>query len=393
MFFRLLFLLPEFPWSTRDPIQYPDSWGYPGVPVSRVVVALWLGSMAAAEGERKKVIIDTDPGIDDAMAIFVALRSPELQLLGLTTTFGNVHTALATRNALHLLEAVGRTDIPVAEGSHVTIKKAAKLRIASFVHGADGLGNQDFPPPAAKPVDQSAAAFMVEQANLYPGQVTVVALGPLTNLALAIELDPSFPKKIGQIIILGGAYSINGNVNPAAEANIFGDPDAADMVFTCGADILAVGLNVTHQVVLTGSAFCNVTISEAPFLHFDTSPFVTDADREKLEQCDSKYARYLCKIMGIYFDYHKDAYFIKGVYLHDPTTVIAAVNPSLLTCTEGVVRVQTVGITKGLTIFDNTKKRYGEITAWSGMPTVKVAVTVDAPAVVDLMMQRLMTDD
>jgi inosine-uridine nucleoside N-ribohydrolase len=212
-------------------------------------------------------------------------------------------------------------------------QKASKLRIASFVHGSDGLGNQDFPAPTTKQVDQTAAAFLVEQANLYPGQVTVVALGPLTNLALAIELDPSFPKKIGQIIILGGAYSVNGNVNPAAEANIFGDPDAADIVFTCGADILAIGLNVTHQVVLT------------------------DADREKLEQCDSKYARYLCKIMGIYFDYHKDAYFIKGVYLHDPTTLIAAVNPSLMTYTEGVVRVQTVGITKGLTVFDNTKKR------------------------------------
>ncbi|PWZ32206.1 putative uridine nucleosidase 2 [Zea mays] len=359
--------------------------------------------MAAVEGTKKKVIIDTDPGIDDAMAIFLALRSPELEVLGLTTTFGNVHTALATRNALHLvppptflplspptllacsahsdrgshlllmcvlqLEAVGRTDIPVAEGSHVTIKKATKLRIASFVHGSDGLGNQDFPPPATKPVDQSAAAFLVEQANLYPGQVSVVALGPLTNLALAVELDPAFPEKIGQIIILGGAYSVNGNVNPAAEANIFGDPDAADIVFTCGADILAVGLNVTHQVVLT------------------------DADREKLEQCDSKYARYLCKLMGVYFDYHRDAYFIKGAYLHDPTTVIAAVNPSLLTYTEGVVRVQTVGITKGLTVFDNTKKRYGEITAWSGMPTVKVAVTVDAPAVVELIVQRLMTDD
>lgn len=319
--------------------------------------------------KKKKVIIDTDPGIDDAMAIFVALRSPELDLLGLTTIFGNVYTSLATRNALHLLEAVGRTGIPVAEGSHVTIKKATKLRIASFVHGPDGLGNQNFPPPTGKPVDQSAAAFLVEQANLYPGQVTVVALGPLTNLALAVELDRSFPKKIGQIVILGGAYSVNGNVNPAAEANIFGDPDAADIVFTCGADILAVGINITHQVVLS------------------------DADRKKLEQSDSKYARYLCKILGLYFDYHRDAYFTKGVYLHDPTALLAAVNPSLMTYTEGVVRVQTVGITRGLTVFDNTKKRYAEKTAWSGKPTVKVAVTVDAPTVVELIMQRLMTDD
>jgi len=325
-------------------------------------------SMAAVT-KRKKVIIDTDPGIDDAMAIFVALRSPELEVVGLTTIFGNVYTALATRNALHLLETAGRTDIPVAEGSHVTIKKATKLRIASFVHGSDGLGNQNFPPPAGKAVDQSAAAFLVEQANLYPGQVTVVALGPLTNLALAVELDPSFPKKIGQIIILGGAYSVNGNVNPAAEANIFGDPDAADIVFTCGADILAIGINITHQVILS------------------------DVDRKKLEQSDSKYARYLSKILGLYYDYHMDAYSTTGVYLHDPTTLLAAVDPSLMTYTEGVVRVQTDGITKGLTVFDNTKKTYGEITEWCGKPTVKVAVTVDAPAVVELIMQRLLTDD
>ncbi|KAI4976346.1 hypothetical protein ZWY2020_049953 [Hordeum vulgare] len=191
-------------------------------------------SMAAVT-KKKKVIIDTDPGIDDAMAIFVALRSTELEVVGLTTIFGNVYTALTTRNALHLLETAGRTDIPVAEGSHVTIKKATKLRIASFVHGSDGLGNQNFHPPIGKAVEQSVAAFLVEQANLYPGQVTVVALGPLTNLVLAVELDPSFPKKIGQIIILGGAYSVNGNVNPAAEANNPVDArDAGETMSSCG---------------------------------------------------------------------------------------------------------------------------------------------------------------
>ncbi|KAI5012249.1 hypothetical protein ZWY2020_024383, partial [Hordeum vulgare] len=225
-------------------------------------------SMAAVT-KKKKVIIDTDPGIDDAMAIFVALRSQELEVVGLTTIFGNVYTALATRNARHLvgplpspvldspLISAGdrwRTDIHVAEGSHVTIKKATKLRIGSFVHGSDGLGNQNFHPPAGKAVEQSAAAFLVEQANLYPGQVTVVALAPLTNLALTVQLDPSFPKKIGQIIILCGAYSVNGNVNPAAEANIFGNPNAADIVFTCGADILAIGINITHQVILSEKA-------------------------------------------------------------------------------------------------------------------------------------------
>ncbi|KAJ4723908.1 Inosine/uridine-preferring nucleoside hydrolase [Melia azedarach] len=316
--------------------------------------------------EPKKIIIDTDPGIDDAMAIFLALRSPEVEVIGLTTIYGNVYTTLATRNALHLLEIAGRTDIPVAEGSHVTITQGTKLRIADFVHGADGLGNQNFPPPKGNPIEQSAVDFLIEQANLYRGKVTVVALGPLTNIALAIQQDPAFVKNIGQIVLLGGAFAVNGNVNPAAEANIFGDPDAADVVFTSGADIVAVGINVTHQVVMT------------------------DADREKLALSNGKFAQYLCKILDVYFSYHHEAYCTRGVYLHDPTALLVAVNPSLFTYTEGVVRVQTSGITRGLTLLYNKQKRFEEITEWSDKPTVKVAVTVDAPTVVKLLMDRLM---
>ncbi|KAF8724037.1 hypothetical protein HU200_021046 [Digitaria exilis] len=302
------------------------------------------------------------------MAILVALRSPELEVIGLTTTFGNVHTPVATRNALHLvrygvywslhllpirpcppatvsvrlsvanafrqLEAVGRTDIPVAEGSHVTLKVTS-----------------------------------ISSSILHTHFLSLLLTVTTVNGCSALELDPSFPKKIGQIIVLGGAYSVNGNVNPAAESNIFGDPDAADIIFTCGADVLAVGINITQQVILS------------------------EADREKLEHSDSKYSRYICKSLAHYFHYHREVYFRKGVYLHDPTALLAAVNPSLMTYAEGVVRVQTAGITKGLTLFKSTQKWYLEMTAWSVMPTVKVAVTVDAPAVVEMMMQRLMADD
>ncbi|KAL9324753.1 hypothetical protein ACSQ67_005398 [Phaseolus vulgaris] len=315
----------------------------------------------AADTEPKKIIIDTDPGIelplvsvDDAMAIFVALQSPEIEVIGLTTIYGNVYTTLATRNALHLvrilglfskrvcflclllylhmqLEVAGRTDIPVAEGTHLTLTKGTKLRIADFVHGADGLGNQNFPPPKGKPIEESAASFLVRQAKLNPGKVTVVALGPLTNIAL-----------------------------------IFGDPDAADVVFTSGADILAVGINVTHQVILTSS------------------------DREILASSNGKFAQYLHKILDVYFSYHQESYNTKGVYLHDPTVVLAAVDPSLVTCIEGIVRVQTSGITRGLTLLYNKQKRFGEIHVWSNKPTVKVAVTVDAPRVMKLVMDRLL---
>ncbi|KAM0025683.1 putative inosine nucleosidase [Helianthus debilis subsp. tardiflorus] len=309
--------------------------------------------------EPKKIIIDTDPGIDDAMAIFLALRSPEVNVIGLTTIYGNVYTTLATRNALHLLEVAGRTDIPVAEGSHVSYVKATKLRVADFVHGVDGLGNQNFPQPKSKSIEKSAAEYLVEQARLYPGEITLVALGPLTNIALAIELDPTFTKNIGQIVLLGGAFLVNGNVNPASEANIFGDPEAADIVFTCGADVLAIGLNVTHQVILT------------------------DHDRDILAESDGIFAKYLSKILEFYFSYHRDAYNMKGVYLHDPTTILAAVNPSLMTYTEGVVRVQTTGITRGLSLFFNKQKRFNEETEWCNKPTVKVAVTVDAPEVLN----------
>ncbi|KAK8941548.1 putative uridine nucleosidase 2 [Platanthera guangdongensis] len=318
------------------------------------------------ESKRKKIIIDTDPGIDDAMAILLALSSPEIEVIGLTTIFGNVYTNLATKNALHLLEIAERTDIPVAEGAHSTLKKVLKVRIAHFVHGSDGLGNQYFPPPQVKAIDQSAAEFLVEKVNRYPGKITVVALGPLTNIAMAMELDHKFSQKVGQIVILGGAFAVNGNVNPAAEANVFGDPDASDIVFTSGADILTVGINITHQIIMTV------------------------ADREKLAKCKGIFAQYLCKILDCYFSYHMDAYAIQGIYLHDPTTIMAVVNPSLFTYTEGIVRVQTCGITKGLTIFDNTVKRFEGITDWSNKPKIKVAVTVDAPAILQLIMDRLM---
>ncbi|KAF8103984.1 hypothetical protein N665_0181s0007 [Sinapis alba] len=318
------------------------------------------------EEQRKKIIIDTDPGIDDAMAIFVALKSPEVDVIGLTTIYGNVYTTLATRNALHLLEVAGRTDIPVAEGTHKTIMNGTKLRIADFVHGKDGLGNQNFPPPKGKPIEKSAPEFLVEQAKLHPGEITVVALGPLTNIALAVQLDPEFSKNVGQIVLLGGAFAVNGNVNPASEANIFGDPEAADIVFTCGADVIAVGINVTHQVIMTAD------------------------DRDKLASSNGKLAQYLCKILGVYYSYHLDAYEIEGVYLHDPTTILAAFLPSLFTYTEGVVRVQTNGITRGLTLLYNNRKRFEEVNEWSDKPSVKVAVTVDAPAVLKLIMDRLM---
>ncbi|KAL0333464.1 UNVERIFIED_CONTAM: Uridine nucleosidase 1 [Sesamum angustifolium] len=198
----------------------------------------------------EKIIIDTDPGIDDSMAILMAFRSPDVEILGLTTIFGNVTTDDATRNALLLCEIAGRPDVPVAEGSSKPLK-GGKPRICDFVHGSGGLGNIFVPPPKSEKSDKSASEFLVDKVSEYPGEVSILALGPLTNLALAVKRDSSFASKVKRVVILGGAFFALGNVTPAAEANIYGDPEAADIVLTSGANIDVVGINITTQVQLT----------------------------------------------------------------------------------------------------------------------------------------------
>ncbi|KAK3237440.1 hypothetical protein CYMTET_52486 [Cymbomonas tetramitiformis] len=198
----------------------------------------------------KKIIIDTDPGVDDTMAILLAFNSPEVEVIGLTTIFGNVRTPTATRNAIHLCELAGKSHIPVAQGADRQLRGNVKERIATFVHGDDGLGNTGEPFPTGKAVAEDAADFLAHHCRDAPGEITIVALGPLTNLALAMQRDAEFPKNAAEIVVLGGALFCNGNVNPAAEANIFGDPDAADLVFTSGGLVTLIGLDVTQKTVM-----------------------------------------------------------------------------------------------------------------------------------------------
>ncbi|KAK4396499.1 Uridine nucleosidase 1 [Sesamum angolense] len=192
------------------------------------------------------------------MAILMAFQSPELEILGLTTIFGNVTTEDATRNALLLCEIAGCPDVPVAEGSPEPLKTLSisqhafgqserTPRIADFVHGSNGLGNIVLPPPESKKSEKSASEFLVDKVSEYPGEVSILALGPLTNLALAIKRDSSFASKVKRVVILGGSFFALGNVNPAAEANIYGDPEAADIVFTSGANIDVVGKTSQHK--------------------------------------------------------------------------------------------------------------------------------------------------
>ncbi|KAG0524108.1 hypothetical protein BDA96_07G181400 [Sorghum bicolor] len=314
---------------------------------------------------RDKLIIDTDPGIDDSMTILMAFRAPSLEIIGLTTIFGNVDTVGATRNALLLCERAGHPEVPVAEGSHEPLK-GGKPRVADFVHGSDGIGNLFLPAPSAKKVEESAADFLINKVSEFPGEVSVLALGPLTNVALAIKRDPSFASKVKKIVVLGGAFFAAGNVNPAAEANIHGDPEAADIVFTSGADIVVVGINITTQVCLT------------------------DEDLLELRNSKGKHAPLLSEMCKFYRDWHAKSDGFHGIFLHDPVSFTAVLHPEYFTFKKGVVRVETQGICTGHTLMDHGLKKWNSENPWSGYKPISVAWTVDVPKVISFVKKLLM---
>lgn len=315
--------------------------------------------------KREKIIIDTDPGIDDSMAILMAFQTEEVDIIGLTAVFGNVSTEDACQNALRLCEIAGRPDVPVAEGSHEPLKGGIP-RVADFVHGSNGFGEVCLPPPKAKKIEKSAAEFLVDKVSEYPGEVSVLALGPLTNVALAIKRDSSFASKVKRIVILGGAFFAMGNVNPAAEANIYGDPEAADIVFTSGANMTVVGINITTQVKLTDEDLC------------------------ELKESKGRYTQLLTDMCKFYRDWHVKSDSVYGIFLHDPVSFVALVRPDLFTYKKGVVRVETQGICVGHTLMDQGLKRWNSHHPWMGYSPVSVAWTVNVEEVRTYIKNQLM---
>lgn len=228
------------------------------------------------------------------------------------------------------------------------------------------MGNTFLSPPKAKKIDKSASEFLVDKVSEYPGEVSILALGPLTNLALAIKRDSSFASKVKRIVVLGGAFFALGNVNPAAEANIDGDPEAADVVFTSGANIAVVGINITTQVKFT------------------------DGDLLELRQSKGKYAKILSDMCKFYRDWHVKSDGVYGIFLHDPVSFVALVRPDLFTYKNGVVRVETQGICAGHTLMDQGLKRWNSSNPWSGYSPVAVAWTVNVDEVLNYIRQLLM---
>ncbi|CAN6832428.1 unnamed protein product [Brassica oleracea] len=350
------------------------------------------GDVSGLSSKREKLIIDTDPGIDDSMAIMMAFQTPELDILGLTTVFGNVQTQDATRNALLLCEIAGFPDLPVAEGSSEPLKGGIP-RVADFVHGKNGLGDVSVPSPCRKKCDKSAAEFLVDKVSQYPGEVTVLALGPLTNLAIAIKRDSSFASKVKKIVILGGAFFSLGNVNPAAEANIYNDPEAADVVFTCGADITVVGINITTQLMLSDDDL--LSLRESKGKHAKLLSDMCKFYRDWHVKSDGVYGKkkainYNQNMLMETFKFLIDCRWFSGVYLHDPVSFVAVVRPDLFTYKKGVVRVETQGICVGHTLMDQGLKRWNGSNPWVGYSPVSVAWTVDVDGVLEYIKGMLM---
>lgn len=309
----------------------------------------------------RKIIIDTDPGIDDAMAILFALQSPEVELVGLTTAFGNVHTELATQNALRLLEFAGQQAIPVAHGAAKPLHIAFD-QPAAVVHGENGFGQVDLPTPVT-PVDpRSAAQFLVDMIMAHPGEITLVPVAPLTNIALALALEPRIVDHVAEVVLMGGAGGVNGNVNPAAEANIWHDPHAADRVFTAGWPVTMVGLDVTEKAVMDEAYMASLRGSR-------TGDFIYDISR-------------------FYFDFHHKIHGIYAAYTHDPSAIAYLIDPTLFTVQRGPIRVICEGIAMGQTLWDR-RGEWRRQHAWSGQRPVNVCVDVDSARLLQLYKERI----
>jgi pyrimidine-specific ribonucleoside hydrolase len=270
----------------------------------------------AAPGKPRRIIIDTDPGIDDAMAIFLALRSPELKVEAITPVAGNVPLDLTLPNALRLLEIADRTDIPVAAGaSHPLVRR---LATAGHVHGVNGLAGVEFPEPKTKPVRETAPEIIRRIVRENPGEITIVGVGPLTNVALALRADPELANMIPAIAIMGGSLS-GGNMTPAAEFNLYVDPEAARIVFDANIPLTMVGLDVTRK--------CRVS----------------EEHIKQLEAANNPVSQAAGKILRATYERMRHGGEVTDIDLHDALAIASLIDHDVITRKDYYVEVETVG--------------------------------------------------
>jgi purine nucleosidase len=278
---------------------------------------------AIAQTAPRRVIIDTDPGTDDAMAIILALNSPELKVEALTVVPGNVDARQGLENALKIVSLAGRCDVLVAGGAQHPLNQ--KLITAQFWHGKNGLANVELPPSKCKADGRFGPDLIIEMVHKYPHEITLIPVGPLTNIALAVSKDPSIAALVKNIVIMGGSIT-GGNVNGAAEANIYNDPEAAQIVFNAGWMVTMVGSDVGERTLITRKYLTELQSSHGP-------------------QSD-----FIAKIADFYLTRSEKSGY-SGAAMYDPLAVGIALDPTLGTLKEMHVDVETRGeFTRGETV-------------------------------------------
>jgi pyrimidine-specific ribonucleoside hydrolase len=300
------------------------------------------------------IVIDCDPGHDDAIAILLALASPEVELRGITTVAGNQTLDKTTRNALKVLELANRTDIPVAAGADRPLVR--ELRTAANVHGESGLDGPDLPEPTTKPVDGHAADLLAEW--LEPG-VVLVPTGPLTNVALLFDRHPEVKERLERIVWMGGAIA-EGNVTPAAEFNAFVDPEAAAAVFGSGIPVTMIGLDITHKAL------------------FDSG------HAERLRGTGAA-GRAVAELADFFLEFHRQRYRFDGAPIHDAMAVAQVIDPTLVETLDCNVAIETASqFCDGRTVVDR----------WlvtGGPKNAHVGIDVDAQRFLELLVERIAT--
>ncbi|HZQ70769.1 MAG TPA: nucleoside hydrolase [Terriglobales bacterium] len=293
--------------------------------------ALTPSAFGSSEGREEsspkgaqRVIIDTDPGVDDALALLLAMRSPELNIEAITPVAGNVPLDFTLPNALRMVEIAGRSDIPVAAGARVPLMR--RLVTAQYAHGENGLGGAVFPEPKLKPVAEPAAEMIRQIVRKYPHEVSLITLGPLTNVAAALNADGELAGLIKSLVMMGGSLS-GGNITPAAEFNLYVDPEAARIVFQSGIPIQMVGLDITRKTSLTDEHYKTLQAAQNP-----------------VSQAAAKIARNA-------IDHTRSQGFTVGPNMHDSLAVAAFIDPSLVKWKDYYVDVETTGeLTAGQTL-------------------------------------------
>ena len=314
----------------------------------------------------KKVIFDTDIGIDDAMALLFLHYSADVELQAIISGFGNADIETTTRNALYIKECFG-IDAPVYRGAAGPTGERLGDGYPDFVHGSNGLGDIEMHEPNTQAEDLPGPDAIVEIVNESPQEISIVAVGRLTNLALALEICPELPELVSEVVVMGGAFGFNGhsgNVSPVAEANIAGDPQAADKVFTSGLPLTIVGLDVTQETIARKQYF------------------------ESLKATSGKAGDFIYRISRFYLDFHEEITGTAACPVHDSSAVAFLLNPYLYRTKIAAVRVVTEGIAIGQTIAGDPGADY-ESSAWKDQPACQICTGVDSDGVLALYAETL----